>query len=161
MLHKDHHRLQKYSYTSETDWYVDYMWKNLLVIKICLMCYVLGWSLAEHLYSNRAETYYMSCVTYKPVFLQSFKSCLRTAVLKWWKTIPETWNMKSHYFMYQQMPVSYRPVIIYAPAPPTYWLQCHLSEMQIAHVALVGTTHSITALHVSVWYIFNYLQNKK
>ena len=31
----------KYSYTSETDWYVDCMWRNLFLIKICGMYYVL------------------------------------------------------------------------------------------------------------------------
>jgi len=110
MLPRDHHRLRKYSYTSETDWYVDCMRKNLFVIKICLMCYVLCWSMAEHLYCNRTETYYMACIKHKSVFLQSCKSCLRTAVLKWWLTNTETWNMMSHYFIYQQMLFSCRPV---------------------------------------------------
>ena len=50
--------------------------------------------------------------------------------------------------------------LVYTPAPPTCWLDCHLSEVRSVHEALVGTRHLITALHASMWYIFNYLQNK-
>jgi hypothetical protein len=159
---RDHQRLQKYSYTSETDWYVDCMWQNFSVIKFCLMFYVLCESLAQHLYRNWRETCYSSCIRYNSVFLHSCISCLRTAVLKWWYIKPHMWNIKSHYFICQQLLVSAHRVTYFThqphpPAAPTLLIRDVTSQWLISH----HYTNSIRALHVSVWYILiNYLQNK-